>query len=344
MKKRISLLFRCDGDEKIGLGHVVRCLALAEELSIEHNCQVTFAVCSGKAGIEMVKKHGHSLLTIESDIENISEEDFLEMAVEKTACDVIIMDFRKEISLDFLLSLKKQGILLVDIDDPDDKRLVADLAFYPPVPQVKKMDWSGFQGQLFSGWEWVILRKEFTGAAKQQRIPNDRLQILVTMGGSDPAGYTLKTMEALELLEEEFDTTVVLGKAFSGRKELQNFLTSAKREFTILNNVENMAEVMASADLAIATFGVTAYELAYMGIPALYICLTDDHAESCQVFVEAGLGIKVENINSIYNTDIMRQLISQKGKKDVMDFSPAKRNDNNGVKSLAAKIKDQFKL
>ena len=40
----------------------------------------------------------------------------------------------------------------------------------------------------------------------------------------------------------------------------------------------------ASADLAVASFGVTAYELAAVGVPAVYLCLTDDHAESAEAF------------------------------------------------------------
>lgn len=337
MREEISVLFRCDGDEEIGLGHVVRCLALAEELTFDHNCRVTFAINRGKTGIDMIKEYGYALFTINNNMESFSEGAFLKKAVQKTACDVLIMDFREKISLEFLVSLKKQGILLVDIDDPDEKRLVADLAFYPPVPQVKKMDWSGFKGQLMVGWEWVILRKEFINEAKKQRHPNDRLHILVTMGGSDPAGFTLKAMEALELLEEEFDTTVVLGRAFSGEKELHDFLIRAKREFKILKNVENMAKIMASADLAIASFGVTAYELAYMGVPAVYICLTDDHAESCQAFVEAGVAVKMGGENT-YCLDKILQLVRNEDKRVAMMFNTENGLKNNGTKLMAAKI------
>lgn len=299
MSQANSILFRCDGAEDIGLGHIVRCLALAEELTVEHNYQVTFAVHRGKPGLDMIKERAYPVISVNEDMKTFSEEEFLKNAVRESGCNAVIMDLRENISLDFLHSLGNQGIILVDIDDPKEKRLVADLAFYPPVPQVKKMDWSGFQGQLMVGWEWVILRKEFTAMANQQRIPNDRLHLLVTMGGSDPAGFTLTVIEALDLLEDDFDTTVVLGAAFFGEEELQSLLLRTKRKFRILRNVQNMAAIMAQADLAIASFGMTAYELACMGVPALYMCLTDDHAESCQVFVDAGVAFKLERGYSI---------------------------------------------
>ncbi len=339
MSRANSVLFRCDGAEDIGLGHIVRCLALAEELKVEYNCQITFAVHRGKPGIDMIKERAYPTITINEDINTFSEKEFLKNAVQESYCNVVIMDFREDISLDFLHSLRKQGIILVDIDDPNDKRLAADLAFYPPVPQVKKMDWSGFEGQLMVGWEWVILRKEFTAMANQQRIPNDRLHVLVTMGGSDPAGFTLTVIKALDLLEDNFDTTVVIGAAFSREEELQSLLLKTERKFRILRNVQNMAAIMAQADLAIASFGMTAYELACMGVPALYMCLTDDHAESCQAFVDAGIAVNLGTDHSIEKIANQISLLLWDGKyRDGMKANGKKVIDGYGVQRIGAEI------
>jgi spore coat polysaccharide biosynthesis protein SpsF len=333
------ILFRCDGDADIGLGHIVRCLALAEELQSEYDCRITFAVHRGKTGIEMIKAKGYPVITGNAHTDAFSEEEFLRNAVQQSACNALIMDFREDISLDFLFSLRKQGIILVDIDDPNQKRLAADLAFYPPVPQVKRMNWSGFQGQLMAGWEWVILRPEFTALADQQRIQNHRLHVLVTMGGSDPAGFTITALEALDLLEDDFDTTVVLGAAFSREAELQSLLLRTKRKFTILRNVKNMAAVMVQADLAIASFGMTAYELACMGVPALYFCLTADHAESCQALVEAGMAVILEKRSSIGNiADEIRLLLRDGKYRQRMKANSQKVMNTNGVQRIGAEI------
>lgn len=339
MSQANSILFRCDGAEDIGLGHIVRCLALAEELKVEYNCQITFAVHRGKPGIDMIKEKSYPVITVNENINTFNEEEFLKNAVQESDCKVVIMDFRENMSLDFLHSLRKQGIILVDIDDPKEKRLAADLAFYPPVPQVKRMDWSGFQGQLMVGWEWVIIRKEFTTMTNQQRIPYDRLHLLVTMGGTDPAGFTLTVIEALDLLEDDFETTVVLGAAFSREEELQSLLLRTKRKFRVLRNVQNMAAIMAQADLAIASFGMTAYELACMGVPALYMCLTDDHAESCQVFVDAGVAVNLGRDHSIEKIADQISLLLWDGKyRDGMKANGKKVMDGYGVQRIGAEI------
>jgi spore coat polysaccharide biosynthesis protein SpsF len=115
--------------------------------------------------------------------------------------------------------------------------------------------------------------------------------VLVTMGGSDPAGLTLKTIEALDLLDEDFETVVVLGPGFAHYKGLRHLLGRSHRHFEIWQNVGDMSRLMARADLAVASFGVTAYELAAMSVPSIFLCLTEDHAESASAFVEAGMAV-----------------------------------------------------
>jgi spore coat polysaccharide biosynthesis protein SpsF len=49
-----------------------------------------------------------------------------------------------------------------------------------------------------------------------------------------------------------------------------------------------MAALMAKADLALASFGMTAYELAAVGVPMLLLCLSEDHRVSATSLAEAG--------------------------------------------------------
>jgi len=115
--------------------------------------------------------------------------------------------------------------------------------------------------------------------------------ILVTMGGSDPKGMTIKAISALSLLDEKVEVRIVLGPGFAHRKALEDLLDHFPHPYRICENVSNMAEVMAEADLALTSFGVTAYELAAMSVPAIYLCLTEDHVQSASPFENAGMGI-----------------------------------------------------
>lgn len=298
MKEKPAILFRCDGASDIGLGHIVRCLALADELK-KRNFGVCFAMRKGPLGIKMVEEKGYKVILSDESCIEFNGGVWLKQCVSKTNPRAIIFDVRDNLSKEIVKEIKDGGVLIVTIDDPEDKRLEADLAFYPPVPQVKRVDWSSFSGELYTGWDWVIIRPEFAAWREKHNsiapMPTNnhqsQLRILVTMGGSDPANLTLKAVKALNMLSTDFKATVILGPGYVYKDSLKTFLQEVHYEYTILENVRDMVSIMAQADLAIASFGVTAYELAVMGVPAVYMCLTADHAESARAFAAAGMAL-----------------------------------------------------
>ena len=279
------ILFRCDGDSQLGLGHVYRSLALADELRDSHGYGVSFAMATGPVGFELVSSAGYPIERNNGDCEDI----WLDRLVQQLRPDALLLDVRSELPRSSVEKWRSNGLLIVTLDDPSQRRLAANLAFYPPVPQVQKLDWSDFDGQLYVGWKWVVLRREF--AQRHPSVPHEHPVVLVTMGGSDPAGLTLQAVEALDLLVEDFETIVLLGPGFSHDAALRDLLRSTRRHFDVRLNTPSMPNLMSEVDLAVASFGVTAYELAAMGVPAIYLCLTQDHSESASAFVKAGMAV-----------------------------------------------------
>ena len=353
-KHVVNILFRCDGSHEIGMGHVVRCLALADELQENCDCLVSFAMRTSEIGIEKIKQFYRVMIPDEAQ-QIFDYESWLADCINTTKANVLILDVRDGLSKSVLRNIKQKfDIKIVTIDDPEDKRLEADLAFYPPVPQVKRIDWTGFTGELYVGWEWVILRKEFA-EIKDKRSINSKSSIvnrqssipmvLVTMGGTDPQGMTLKAVKALELLEEEFEAVMVLGAGFQQKKELHNLLSACKHCFDVRENVENMAELMAQSDLAVASFGVTAYELAAMGVPAIYLCLTEDHAESASVFVEAGIALNTGvhlQVSEVTLANVVKQILKNASARLKMAESARRLAIGRGVSHIARKIEERI--
>jgi len=283
-ERSLKVLFRCDGDTELGLGHVYRCLALAEEFREGQGCGVVFAMERGLQGFELVRQAGY-LTELKPDDE--TEGIWLRRVVGNLEPDVVVLDLRTDLEAGNIDQWRARGVLVITIDDPSDRRLACDLAFFSPTPQLEEVDWSGSTCEVLAGWDWVLLRREF--GRRHEPVKNSPPMVLVTMGGSDPEGMTLKATKALESLKEDFRTVVVLGPAFNHHEAFQRFLSGAGRSFEVRENVDDMSTLMAEADLALASFGQTAYELAAMGLPAIYLCLTRDHEASAQAFVRAGV-------------------------------------------------------
>ena len=290
-----KILIRCDGSPQIGLGHIVRCMALAEELQETQNCIITFAMRKSKLGINIVNK---KYPVIVSNEELFNYENWLSECIEDTNADVLILDVRDTLGKEIVKRLKeKHKLVIVDIDDPEEKRLSADLAFYPPIPQIKEMNWSEFKGELYSGWEYVILRKEF--CRKYPKSNNAIPNILITMGGSDPLDMTKFVVRALDSIEAKFTVTIILGSGYQHKERLNQLLKKMKYKYDIYRNPSNIAGIMANSDFAVTSFGVTAYELAAICVPTIYLCLTKDHAVSAFALVRAGIGVSLGVIGKV---------------------------------------------
>ena len=217
--KNKKILIRCDGAPEIGLGHVVRCLALADELKNAHECEVEFAMLRGPLGKTQVEEQGYVVhQPINGLIEGRDEDDWLKGLVARQEAQVLLLDVRTNLSIETIREIRAAGVVIATIDDPSDRRLAADLAFYPPVPQAEWLDWSGFSGKRFVGWEWVLIRKQFAKAREQLtdgvagKKQSQPPVIMVTMGGSDPTGLTLMTLKALDQIDQHLRVKVVLGR------------------------------------------------------------------------------------------------------------------------------------
>ncbi|MCF8088683.1 MAG: NTP transferase domain-containing protein [Desulfotignum sp.] len=343
--KTFKAVIRCDGDEQIGLGHVVRCLALAEELRDSQSVGVSFAMVSGKPGMDLVRNAGFPVIPL---TDQTNEDVWLGKLIRTRKPNALILDVRSSLSPALVRQWRENGLLIATIDDPSDRRLEADLAFYPPVPQVKEMDWSGFTGQLFVGWEWVLLRNQFARSpefhgrvSSSGRSLSHPPELLITMGGSDPAGLTLKAIRALNRVKSSFHATVILGSGFTHDDELLRLLEKVTFPYKILRNVEDMAEVMKKSDLALSSFGGTAYELAACGVPGIFFALTDDHARSAGLFEKQGIGINLGVHDSVFDQDVVRaveSLIQNLTSHDSLVKNCLKKMDGQGAKRMANKI------
>jgi len=285
-----AVLIRCDGSPEIGLGHVVRCRALACELQNAHGCEVVFAMREGPLGIEMVRQAGFPVVEAPPDA-GFDYREWMAGAVEALAADAIVLDVRDDLTLEDVRAIRlRTRTHVAVIDDASDKRLAADDVFYPPVPQVGLLSWPGFAGRVHTGWEWVLMRSEF--AAEPHHVHREPLSVLVTMGGSDPAGLTMKAVRALALVNRPIECVALLGSGFAHDASLAVALEGFPHRWFTVRDGDVHARMLA-ADLAVLSFGVTAYEAAACALPAVHVCLTDDHALSSSAFVEAGLAVSL---------------------------------------------------
>jgi spore coat polysaccharide biosynthesis protein SpsF len=274
-------LIRCDGGGAFGYGHVKRMVALARALRDREGIGASFAVNGSEDALVPIRRAGFEA--------GLLDGDGLDARIAASAPDLLVLDCREGPSRADLAKLNIDVTAV--IDDGSERRLAADFAYYPPLPQVEAMEWSGSHCKPRVGWEWSILGSAQAPARPRPMSP--RPTLLVAMGGSDPLGLTLRAARALSRLDPIFRARFVIGPGMEDRERTAAQIAKLRSNFETIEGADDLATEYATADLALAAFGVTAYELASSGVPALYLCLTEDHAQSASAFEYAGMGISL---------------------------------------------------
>lgn len=350
-----SIVIRCDGGAAIGMGHVVRSLALADELRDVHGCTIAFAMRDpGSAGVTAVRASGYAIDVIDTDDRHDYHDALRAIAASRRAAALIVdvRDALTRASLDALHTTGVRPVKVVTIDDISERRLAADLAFFPPVPQVQAIDWTGFTGRRHAGWEWVILRREFgagrageASGAGEAGGPGDEVSpavdVLITMGGSDAAGMTAFALQALEPLPMALSVLVVVGSAFGRALDLLDATARSRHSVRVERTPASMAALMRGSRIAVASFGVSAYELAACGVPAIHLCATDDHARSSSAFADEGIAITAGVFGRVLPgqiADAVTRLMGNAGRRGEMAARARRLVDGRGARRVADEI------
>ena len=283
----MKILFRCDASKEIGLGHLSRCITLAKRLQSHFGFQVFFAVRNYDLAIENLK----NIFPFYVFDESLHDyESWLISLLTNLKISRFIVDIRNDIKKDFILKIKKKFKLKVfTIDDPEEKRIYCDVALYPPVTQLKNMDWRNFEGKLKIGWDYVIVKDEFLHLYPKKN--NLKTTILVSMGGTDPLDMISFTLYSLMSVKKEFKLIIIIGPGYTKLNTLKKSLNKSKLDYELHTNPSNFSNLASSVDFAIISFGQTAYELLALNIPTLFICLSADHHKSSEVFSINNFGI-----------------------------------------------------
>jgi len=250
----VRIIFRTEGNHKQGMGDLYGSLALADEC-VRNGDEVLFVISGGEAAGPTIADRGYRFHAVES----LDGERKLTRSFHP---DVIIVN-KLDNPPDYVTALKEMAAFVVTVDDAGEGAKRADLnvnALYPIAGAI-------------TGPEYLMLREEFQALRhRDKRIGETIAELLITQGGSDTYGFTPRIVRALEAMSRCPHCTVVLGPAFRHDTELREALETSTLDVTVVRNARNMAELLWQADLAITAGGLTMFELAAVGTPAIVIC------------------------------------------------------------------------
>jgi len=308
MAKPINIAIRTDASANIGSGHLMRTLALADELRARGaNCIFICRECPDFLQ-GMVRTHGHKLtmFTESTTIWNEIDDAVQTMALCGSDSTTWMIVDHYQLSASWEATIRAHVPRLMVIDDLANRVHVCDLLMNQNLGR-STVDYADLVPEYCSvllGPSYALLRPQFSEVrerSKANRKHRNPRNILISLGGTDPVNATCAVLGALRYatLPEDSRLHIVLGENSPFRNEVELKCLELPWPTTISLGVSDMAALMAEADIAISAGGSTLWELFCAGVPTIAIKTADNQGHSCRAIAQAGAAYVVDAVTEL---------------------------------------------
>ena len=296
-----NLIIRADADTRIGTGHVMRCIGLAQAWQ-DQGGNVTFlSHCESEALRQRILDEGFNLIPINKshphpDDLSSTLKSLSAMSYQLLATSLWLVLDGYHFTPEYQKAIRDAGIHLLVIDDMNHlPHYHADILLNQNIHAPDLYYQCDEDTILLLGTRYVLLRREFLKYRDFKRqIPDRAKQMLVTMGGADPDNVTLKVIEALNTLNTPgIEVKIVVGPSNPHLPKLRDAVRHAPCAMHCVENATHMPELMAWSDMAVTAAGSACWELAFMGLPVLIVVLAENQLPVAEKVDAKGVGINM---------------------------------------------------
>jgi UDP-2,4-diacetamido-2,4,6-trideoxy-beta-L-altropyranose hydrolase len=300
MKEPYRIIFRADGNRKMGLGHLVRSSALADMVKDKYDC-----ILATRCDLEPLLKE---LSATFSEIICLPETDYLVEAKQfdkiTSSKTLVVLDgyhfddaYQKE--------LFQQGFDIFSIDDihafPFYSKAVINHAggltplYYDALPTT----------QFFLGPKYALLRAPFLEAAKQRRKEIAGNNCFVCFGGADPDNRTMQVLNDNNVRNKFRQLHVVMGNAFQYKEEVE---AAAKSNSDVVIHhalsARAMVSIMQQCSFAICAPSTIAYEYLCVGGILFLEQIADNQKDVMSYFMAAEMAFPLNQLGRLTKESI----------------------------------------
>jgi len=258
------LTIRTDAGPGIGIGHAMRCLALAE----------AWRAAGGAVRLACAEMPPSIADRYREAGAEVAQPDRWSTARQGRRSDAVVVD-GLHIPDDELQEAAGTGAALLTIDDMAHRtHYPGQLLLNQNVHATPALYHGRTGARLCLGPAWCLLRREFRERIAEARSPAATVRrVLVLMGGADPHGFTGLLLDgvvrAAAGVHPPPEIVVVVGAVNPARAAVERQAAGARIPVTVRQDVRDMPALMLQADLAVSAAGTTALELAALGVPMI---------------------------------------------------------------------------
>jgi UDP-2,4-diacetamido-2,4,6-trideoxy-beta-L-altropyranose hydrolase len=303
----MQIVFRADAGIDMGIGHVMRCLTLADHLSERgHRCRFVCRERPGHMAVQIFTRgYNVSLLPPaagRSGWLGVSEE--VDAAATLAVLDGVPVNWfvtdNYAIGSAWERQARKKAHHILSIDDLADRSHDCDLL----LDQTLGRDAADYAGLVPAGATCLVgagmalLRSRF--AQLRATLPDRRTgairRLLVSLGGSDAGNLTTVVLEAIDRCAwpEGITVQIVLSSSNPWINTVRQQAAQSPWPMEVVVDTPDMAELMARTDLAIGAAGTTSWERCCLGLPTIVLIAAENQRQNAAALVAAGAAIGLD--------------------------------------------------
>lgn len=282
-----TILFRVNAGSEYGLGHLMRCLALAQSLKKQNINSVFLVNHEALAICQQRRDWIGDIVTLSTNAVKSEDLSCIGNLIKQRSLSTIVLD-GYTFSTTYRKQLQKLGCLVISFDDTNEfGQLYADIIVNGANAALTLgYETTNPQATLCLGEEYRVMRDEFIS---NQKTPfRSRESLLVVLGGSDPLALTLPIIKELQHQGFQQAIDIVTGAANPKAKDISNYLESSQLNAEHLHDCQNIAKVMARSRFAISAAGGSQFELQACGCPTLLLVVANNQCNATRDAVQQG--------------------------------------------------------
>lgn len=323
-----NVAFRLDAGAEIGLGHLMRCLAMADRLrAAGAECHFLCHDLPVHLLPLLPPHHHHPLVTLDDA-----------GPLPGLRPDWLVFDhYQIDHIVEQKLAVRCGHVLVIDdlADRPHHCQLLLDQG-----PLRTAADYQSLiptDCRLLLGTDYALLRPAYRQLARQQTSQCQRG--LICFGGADPAGACLTTLNSLARLPwaRTIRWTLVAGGANPFWPELEQRVAElSELKIVLMRQSDQMAQLMNQHDFAIGAAGGMTWERACLGLPTLAVPIVDNQQFNDQVIARFQLAERLTLSELAEPARLLQALLRLERQADDYRQRGQQQVDGLGLDRLAA--------
>lgn len=332
---------RADGNFDIGMGHVMRCLSIADAMT-KAGTKPIFVTATEEC-VDIIKQRGYEVEVLDTDYQEMELElrqfaKILKREPHRDQNTVLVDSY--QVTEPYFIKLRDYAkvVCMEDMGYPYPVDMLINYNIYGD-----ELEYYGDYKKLL-GTTYMPLRAEFQDM-DTITVKDEVTNVMLTTGGSDPQFISKAILQKL-LSEDELSKIhyhVISGPFNHFKDELINF-SKDYPQITVYENVKSMKEIMLKCDVAITATGSTLYEISSLGLPMICFYFAENQQQGARCLAERTEIVNAGNITEFRErtlgniTKTLQKCVSQKEYRETLSAQEKELVDGKGAMRIAEEI------